>query len=243
MGRLLCEFGRRMTDSALPPGQAAADHVPDRARLAAVGRKVRQRLAETPGVYHVDTGGRAEIHAVGDFFSRDECERLMALIDEGAKPSSAFDVPYEAGYRTSYSGDMDPHDPFILRLQRRLDDFMGLQPEFGETIQGQRYLPGQEFKAHNDWFHPQSRYWQIEESRGGQRCYTCMVYLNEVEEGGTTDFPLLGLSFQPRQGTMLIWNNADAEGNPNQDVLHAGTPVVRGVKYVITKWYRTRRWR
>ena len=25
--------------------------------------------------------------------------------------------------------------------------------------------------------------------------------------------------------------------------LHAGTPVIEGVKYVLTKWYRTRRWK
>jgi prolyl 4-hydroxylase len=235
-----------MTETVAPPPSsdtASPDLVPERARLVAIGRKVRQRLAATPGLFPIETGGRAEICAVGDFFSAEECAKLIALIDEGAKPSSAFDVPYEAGYRTSYSGDMDPGDPFIQRLQRRLDDFMGLQPEFGETIQGQRYQPGQQFMAHNDWFPPGSRYWQIEAGRGGQRCYTCMVYLNDVEEGGTTDFPLLGLSFQPRAGTMLIWNNADPEGNPNPDTLHAGTPVVRGVKYVITKWYRTRRWR
>jgi prolyl 4-hydroxylase len=29
---------------------------------------------------------------------------------------------------------------------------------------------------------------------------------------------------------------------PNPWTIHAGMPVVRGVKYIITKWYRTRRW-
>jgi len=215
----------------------------ERARMIAVGRKVRKRMAETPGVYHVDTGGKAEIYAIGDFFSAEECAHLITLIDAGAKPSSAFDVPYEAGYRTSYSGDVDPHDLFVKRIQRRLDDFLGLEQEFGETIQGQRYQPGQEFKPHNDWFPPESRYWKMEAKRGGQRCYTAMVYLNDVEEGGSTDFTHLGISIQPRMGTLLIWNNADEEGAPNEWTLHAGTPVVRGVKYVITKWYRTRRWR
>ena len=32
------------------------------------------------------------------------------------------------------------------------------------------------------------------------------------------------------------------EGEPNLMTMHAGTPVVRGTKYVITKWYRTRPW-
>jgi prolyl 4-hydroxylase len=33
-----------------------------------------------------------------------------------------------------------------------------------------------------------------------------------------------------------------ADGEPNVMTLHAGTPVVQGTKYIITKWYRTRPW-
>jgi prolyl 4-hydroxylase len=38
-----------------------------------------------------------------------------------------------------------------------------------------------------------------------------------------------------------VWNNATVEGVPNEYTLHAGTPVIRGQKYVLTKWYRTRK--
>ena len=33
------------------------------------------------------------------------------------------------------------------------------------------------------------------------------------------------------------------DGSPNEGTMHAGMPVVKGAKYVITKWYRTRQWR
>ena len=69
-----------------------------------------------------------------------------------------------------------------------------------------------------------------------------MAYLNAVEEGGETAFPRLGVSIAPRPGMLLIWNNADEDGVPNPHVLHAGTPVTRGTKYIITKWYRCGRW-
>jgi len=39
-----------------------------------------------------------------------------------------------------------------------------------------------------------------------------------------------------------VWNNADEDGLPNLRTLHAGNPVTRGVKYIITKWYRARPW-
>jgi prolyl 4-hydroxylase len=214
---------------------------PDQARLRRIGRKVRERLARLPEAYRIPTDN-AEMYAVGEFFTPDECGRLMAMIDAVAQPSRAFDAKYESGYRTSYSGDVDPHDPFIRKLQRRLDDLLGIDPSFGETIQGQRYLPGQEFQPHCDWLPDGTAYWEQEKARGGQRSITAMAYLNPVEEGGSTDFPQLGLSIEPRPGALLIWNNADAEGMPNPWTIHAGTPVVRGVKYIITKWYRSRRW-
>ena len=216
-------------------------HNPDQARLRRIGRKVRERLAKLPEAYPIPTD-KAELYAVGGFFTSEECGRLMTMIDAVAQPSRAFDAKYESGYRTSYSGDVDPHDPFIRKIQRRLDDLLGIDPAFGETIQGQRYMPGQQFQPHCDWFPGGTSYWKEAIAHGGQRSITAMAYLNPVEEGGTTDFPRLGLSVAPQPGALLIWNNADPEGVPNPFTIHAGTPVVRGVKYIITKWYRTRRW-
>jgi prolyl 4-hydroxylase len=219
----------------------APDDNPDQQRLRRLGRKVRERFAGLPEAYRIPTD-KAEMFAVGEFFTPEECGRLMSIIDAVAQPSRAFDATYESGYRTSYSGDVDPHDPFIRKLQRRLDDLLGIDPSYGETIQGQRYLPGQQFQAHCDWFPGDTDYWEVEKKRGGQRSITAMAYLNPVEEGGATAFPHLGLSIEPKPGALLIWNNADPEGNPNPWTIHAGMPVVRGVKYIITKWYRSRRW-
>ena len=49
-----------------------------------------------------------------------------------------------------------------MSISRRIDDLLGLSPKMGETIQGQRYLPGQEFKPHCDWFYPDQPYWPAE---------------------------------------------------------------------------------
>ncbi|MEO6151940.1 MAG: 2OG-Fe(II) oxygenase [Croceibacterium sp.] len=222
------------------PAPADADN-PDRMRLRKQGRLVRERLAANPGVYRVPTE-QAEIWAIGEFITPEECERLMALTDAVARPSSAFDADYSSGHRTSYSGDPDPGDPFVKRIQRRIDDLLGIDPTFGETIQGQRYLPGQQFQPHTDWFPSATDYWDQERKRGGQRSITAMAYLNVVEDGGATEFPRLGLTFAPKAGVLLVWNNADPDGRPNPFTLHAGCPVAKGVKYVVTKWYRAKRW-
>ncbi len=213
----------------------------DKAALARVGVSVRARLEADPAIHRVPVE-RAEIFVAGDFLSADECAHLMAMIDRVAQPSRTYDPESGAQYRTSYSGDVDPGDTFVRMIERRICDLLGIDQSWGETIQGQRYQPGQEFYAHYDWFDTNSAYWPAEVERGGQRSWTAMVYLNDMPEGGATSFVDIGTSVQPQAGALLVWNNMLAGGSPNPHVRHAALPVVHGVKYVITKWFRTRRW-
>lgn len=217
-----------------------AQHDPDSALLRQIGERVRTRLDRDPAAYRLPVD-KIEIYGVADFFSAAECERLIAAVDSVARPSRTYDGNRSGG-RTSYSGDVDPDDPFIRMLQRRIDDLLGMDAELGETIQGQRYLPGQEFRAHFDHFSPSQPFWSEEQRRGGQRSWTAMAYLNAVEEGGSTDFPKADLSIPPQPGALLVWNNMSRDGTPNPASLHAGMPVVRGAKYIVTKWYRVRKW-
>lgn len=220
----------------------AGDLVPDQQALADLGVRVRTRLAANPDIYRIATSP-VELFAIGDFIYREECATLCAMIDAVARPSSLHELDYASGFRTSYSGDLDPRDPLVAAISQRIDALLGLDPVVGEPVQGQRYLPGQQFKPHNDWFYTSEGYWPQEEARGGQRSWTAMAYLNDVEAGGATLFTQLGIQIEPKRGALLIWNNALPDGRPNAATLHAGTPVERGVKYIITKWYRTREWR
>lgn len=214
---------------------------PDQAAMRDLGAKVRLRLAADALVQRVPAE-QAEVWAVADFMSVDECARMIEMIDRTAVPSAILDHGYNEVWRTSYSGDVDAHDPFVQMIERRIDDLLGIAHEWGETMQGQRYAPGQEFREHMDWFWTKAPYFKREAKRGGQRSFTAMIYLNEVEEGGETAFVNLGISIPPQRGVLLAWNNAAIDGSLNQFTLHAGTPVVRGTKYIVTKWYRTRRW-
>jgi prolyl 4-hydroxylase len=214
---------------------------PDQAAMKALGDRVRARLADDPLVEPLPCDN-AELWAMADFASAAECERLIAMVDRTATPSKVLDHGYNEVWRTSYSGDVDAHDPFVQMIERRIDDLLGIPHEWGETMQGQRYAEGQEFREHMDWFWTKAPYFKQEAKRGGQRSFTAMIYLNAVADGGETAFINLGLSIPPQPGALVIWNNGTRDGGLNQYTLHAGTPVVSGVKYVITKWYRTRAW-
>lgn len=221
---------------------AKKQHIPDQDSLRRLGNKVRERLDADPGVYKIDTD-LADLYAVGDFLTPAECARLCMMVDATARPSSLHEIGYDAGFRTSYSGDLDPYDSFVKGISRRIDDLMGVNPAIGEALQGQRYLPGQQFKPHNDWFYSSEPYWKAEMKRGGQRSWTTMAFLNEVEEGGETHFVDIGIKLEPKPGVLLLWNNAKPDGSPNEATIHAGTPVIKGTKYIFTKWYRTRPWK
>ena len=215
---------------------------PDRKALAALGETVRARLDADPSIHKVPIE-KAEIFAASQFLTADECAHIIGLIDDVARPSELFEEVYQEAYRTSYSGDIDQSDSIVRMVERRICDLLGIDLAWGETVQGQRYRPGQEFKEHCDWFDTKAGYWNEEVARGGQRSWTVMVFLNDLDGSGATFFPNIGVKIPPQAGAILTWNNALPNGEPNPDTLHAALPVEEGVKYVITKWFRTRPWR
>lgn len=213
----------------------------DSSKLALLGMRVRAHLNANILAERIDVDG-AEVYTIRNFLTPLECEMVINRIDALAEPSKLYETNGDDDHRTSYSSNFLTDDVFIDMLQRRMDACLGMYPEYGERLQGQRYEVGQQFKAHQDWFWPDTSYYQMEMERGGQRSWTAMTYLNEVEEGGETVFHTLGLTFKPEPGMLLIWNNATPYGDPNKAVMHSGEPVIKGVKYITTKWYRERKW-
>jgi prolyl 4-hydroxylase len=177
-----------------------------------------------------------------NFLTPHECGGLIAMIDADRKPSEILAASPDPLFRTSESCDLDRWHPFVEGIDRRICATMGIKPRHGETLQGQRYAVGQQFKAHLDYFHVDQPYWEIEKARGGQRSWTAMIYLDEPAGGGETWFSAAGFRVNPRRGLFLAWNNMDADGRPNPQALHEGLPVTAGVKTIVTKWFRERFW-
>jgi len=199
------------------------------------------KLAHQPGIQRFPRP-TLELFLKRDFLSEEECAGLIARIDEQRRPSTiADDMGYEA-YRTSETCDMDSSDPFVAAIDLKLAEFAGLDPAYGEPLQGQRYAVGQEFKAHTDYFEPHGRDYEQYCGRSGNRTWTLMVYLNEPGAGGATRFTRVDKMIQPETGKLLAWNNRLPDGSCNGHTLHHGMKVRKGVKYIITKWYRERIW-
>jgi prolyl 4-hydroxylase len=209
---------------------------------AQIGEAVRARLDRNPMVSRIDAP-QLEIYGRQEFLSPQECAGLRKLIDAGAQPSTLFSGSANADYRTSASCNLSPWEPLVGTVSDRICALMGLESAHGETLQGQRYQPGQEYKPHWDYFPVTANYWPAMLKTGGQRSWTAMIYLSPVEAGGETHFPLCEFMVPPVEGMLLMWNNMDRDGAPNNFSLHAARPVEKGSKYVVTKWFRERPWK
>jgi prolyl 4-hydroxylase len=211
---------------------------PHRARI---GAEVAAKLAATPNVQRVEMQ-TAQVYTMLDFLTPAQCRALIAMIDANRRPSTLMSDRAGPGFRTSESCDMDRWSPDVQPIDESIAALLGIHPDHGETMQGQRYAPGQQFKAHHDYFHEAESYWQRMKDAGGQRTWTAMIYLNEVPEGGATWFPQAGIRVAPRAGMLLAWNNMAANGEPNPMTVHEGMAVAEGVKYIVTKWFREDKW-
>ena len=129
--------------------------------------------------------------------------------------------------------------PLIGRIEQRLAALLGVPVNHGEGLQILHYLPGQEYEPHYDWFDPELPGFGAVTAVGGQRIASVVMYLNTPEQGGSTAFPEIGLTVTARRGSAVYF----AYEGGDHSSLHAGLPVLRGEKWIATKWLRERPYR
>jgi prolyl 4-hydroxylase len=209
---------------------------------AGIGRRIGDNLDATPRLWKLCSSAKQpiQLYVCDQFLTGDACSGMCAKIDEGSYPSPLYDKEKHEGVRTSYSCNLNVHDPLVAGVEMRISTLLGMDGANGEPLQGQRYQEGQRFREHADFFYIDQPYWAEYEPHGGQRTWTAMIYLNEPGAGGATRFKLLDFEVEPKLGRVLIWNNMALDGSPNPWTLHEGMPVESGTKYIVTKWYRER---
>ena len=181
----------------------------------------------------------ARPHAVmfEDLLTAAECAYLVGTANELFEPSMVYDASHQLvrdTIRTSDGATLNwlMEDPAVVALNRRIAAATGTAYENGEALQVLRYSPGQEYRPHFDWV----------AGATNQRIWTALVYLNDGYEGGSTAFVRTGLEVRGRIGEMLLFSNADPDGNGDPLAEHAGLPVTAGTKYLATRWIREARW-
>ena len=126
--------------------------------------------------------------------------------------------------------------PLVQQLEERIARLLNWPIENGEGLQVLRYGPGAEYKPHHDYFAPDEPGTATILRRGGQRVGTLIIYLNEPEQGGATTFPESALQVVPQQGHAVFFSYDQPD--PGTRTLHGGAPVIKGEKWIATKWLR-----
>jgi len=182
-----------------------------------------------------------EIYKIENFLNNEECDKLIQNINSSnlldSQTININEKNVVNSFRTSKTCHFEYTD-FINNIDTRICKTIGINNRFAEKMQAQKYVIGQEFKLHTDYF--DNDILSKNDSIKSQRTWTFMVYLNDMPDessGGHTCFPYAYLSFQPKRGMAIIWNNLN-KGNVNIFSHHQGMPILKGEKYIITKWFR-----
>lgn len=181
---------------------------------------------------------------IDDFLTADECQ---SLIDWGTT------IGYVRSGETNRNGTMGMqsdqrtsttawcqndcyHDPKIQGISAKLEQLTGIPESHAEFLQFLHYDTGQYYKVHHDRIAPDFYRPQ------GVRILTVFVYLNDVEDGGGTHFPQLGITVQPKRGRAVMWPNVLDDGHNSVDVRteHEALVVEQGIKYAANAWIHQR---
>lgn len=163
-------------------------------------------------------------------FSVEECRYLEMV-------KAPFVSPAVVGSdaRTDRARDADcalygplTEDLVVQRINQRIAATSGTEASWGEPLAIIRYRPGQQYHPHHDAVgvaRPERR-----------RQLTALIWLNDAYEGGETDFPDLGVAVRGAVGDMILFRNVTDTLEPDPRMIHAGRPVVQGVKWLASRW-------
>jgi prolyl 4-hydroxylase len=190
---------------------------------------------------------KPQVILLGNVLSAEECD---AIIEHCGTRYTRSTVTAEADGASVVHEGRTSEMAFIQRgeaevaerIDRRLAALAHWSPECSEPFQLQKYGKTQEYRPHFDWLDPDSAGHRSHLARGGQRLATFILYLCDVEQGGGTVFPALGLEVFPKKGNALWFLNTDNNHQPDQQTLHGGAPVVSGTKIIANKWLRQGRY-
>lgn len=176
------------------------------------------------------------------FASREECDHLVHKMGGALRKAGEYrragrdnddaEVLYFSG--SGQAVNAMAADSVVRVMERRIAGMTGWSPRALEPCSVIRYLPGEEYRPHVDFFSAE----QIERDRregrdfGGQRVATFLVCLRPPEAGGETVYEKAGLRVAGRHGLGVLHYNVTPDGQPDPLSLHTGTPVQRGEKWL-----------
>jgi prolyl 4-hydroxylase len=182
------------------------------------------------------------IFLIENFLTPAECDHLIAHARPELKRSTVVSAVVDGEIhegRTSKGMFYARNADLIIKgIERRIAELTMLPEQNGEGIQILSYGIGEEYRPHWDYFDPNTEGGALCYHRGGQRVATMIMYLADTEEGGETVFPKTRVKVKPVKGNAVLFYNCTPEGKEDLLSFHGGAPVIKGEKWIATKWIR-----
>lgn len=127
-------------------------------------------------------------------------------------------------------------DPVSQAVMARIENITNIPTINQEYLQLLRYEPGQYYRTHHDYVENQVN------RQSGVRMLTVFLYLNDVTEGGATNFPMIDITVVPKRGRVLVWPSVSDDDPDVIDIRtrHQALEVEKGIKYAANAWIHRR---
>jgi hypothetical protein len=188
-----------------------------------------------------------------DFVGPKECQALIKMASpllQRSRVSSGTETKSRTSSGCFFTGAHEKHPAVIdieQRISRLLENTVLRRVDAGgeggrlraplhktEALQAVQYDVGQEYREHFD-------------NRAGSvhlRAATVIIYLGDCTHGGATYFPKGlggqkdGIRVRPKRGRCLVFWSRREDGTEDAASLHAAEPVLKGTKWIATRWLR-----
>ncbi|HEY5338094.1 MAG TPA: 2OG-Fe(II) oxygenase [Rhizomicrobium sp.] len=195
----------------------------------------REQVSQAPRVWAAK--GVAS-HALCDFLighARGHLQRAKMY------DASTRTAQFEASRSCSeFKFDITTGGMVMLLLRMKIAALTSLPPIQMEPPQIFHYALGEEIKPHYDFFRKEGiAGYGSDGSYEGDRIATSILYLNDDFEGGELSFPKVGFQHKGRKGDLVFLANF-TDGKPDPLSLHAGLPVTKGEKWIVSQWIHDR---
>lgn len=188
-------------------------------------------LPVSPAQYHV--------REIPNFLTSEECDLIIKIAKQKGLQNSGL---YEGNIDTfntnvrqsSQAWLYDSEDMFIKELSSRISKLINIPVSHQEALQLVHYGIGDKYEPHYDACKTDCNRMN---GKAGHRYLTVLIYLNDVEEGGETRFPMINTSIKPEKGKIVVFKNVSLKTNAIiLEAQHGGDPVIKGEKWIANKW-------
>lgn len=196
---------------------------------------------------HMFNNNQYIIYEVCDVLTHQECQVLITNSIPTLHRSSVISHNPISDVRTSQNTFLhnNTSNAELSNVLAKIEDIThkmsGKSIRNQEPLQVVKYTKNQYYKPHYDCCVPLNSPMCLKDSHlHGYRHSTLLLYLNDVEEGGETEFPLIKYKFKPKMGCgIFFFNLTKNEKNYHYLSKHAGLSPIKGDKWVCNKWIRT----